>query len=88
MFTQEEMKQLQGLFLPVNQRLEKMDERFEQIDKRFEQIDERFEQIDEKFEQIENRLVDLGESLEEVRSTTNVLAEWADRTAKKVKVAF
>lgn len=74
MFTQEEMKQLQGLFLPVNQRLEKMDERFEQID--------------ERFEQIENRLVDLGESLEEVRSTTNVLAEWADRTAKKVKVAF
>lgn len=81
MFTQEEMEQLQGLFLPINYRLDKMEERFEQIDRRFEQIDQRFEKI-------ENCLAELGESLEEVRSTTNVLAEWAERTARKVNVAF
>lgn len=88
MFTQEEMEQLQGLFLPINYRLDKMEERFEQIDRRFEQIDRRFEQIDQRFEKIENCLAELGESLEEVRSTTNVLAEWAERTARKVNVAF
>lgn len=60
----------------------KMDAKLDALEHR---MDVKLNALDEK---LTERIDVLSESVEEIRSTVNVLAAWADKTSKIVNVAF
>lgn len=48
----------------------------------------RFDAMDSRLDSLEENVNALSESVEEIRCTVNVLAAWADKTSKIVKVAL
>lgn len=48
----------------------------------------RFDALEKRMDSLEEKMDILSESVDEVRSTVNVLAAWADKTSKFVKIAL
>lgn len=93
MLTQEDLKNIGELIdiklTFLENRIDaKMDARFAAMDMHFSAIETRLDTFENRFDALEESVSALSESLEEVRCTVNVLAAWADKTSKIVKVAL
>ena len=93
MLTQEDLKNIGELIdiklTFLENRIEaKMNARFDAIEARLDSIEARLDSLEARVDSLEETVNALSESVEEVRCTVNVLAAWADKTSKIVKVAL
>lgn len=93
MLTQEDLKNIGELIdiklTFLESRIDaKMDARFAVVNARLDAMEKRLDDMEKRLTALEETVSFLSESLEEVRCTVNVLAAWADKTSKIVKVAL
>ena len=86
MLTQEDLKNIGEL---IDIKLTFLENRIEaKMNARFDAIEARLDSLEARVDSLEETVNALSESVEEVRCTVNVLAAWADKTSKIVKVAL
>lgn len=75
-------------FAGMDMHFSAIETRLDTLENRLDSLENRFNALEARFDALEESVSALSESLEEVRCTVNVLAAWADKTSKIVKVAL
>lgn len=71
--TKNDLQAIQGLLVPINDRLDKMDGRFDGIDKRLDEMDDRFDRMDKRLDGMDKRLDSTDSRLDKIESEVSAL---------------
>lgn len=86
--TKSDLQAIQGLLMPINDRLDKMDERFDRMDKRLDGMDNRLDKIDSEVSSLKSGQLDIRKDLKnldrKVSSTYELaLDAWGNSTENR-----
>lgn len=66
--TKKDLQAIEGLLVPIYNRLDGMDKRFDRMDKRFDRMDERMDRMDRRMDKMDNRLDKLDSEVSSLKS--------------------